>query len=140
MEQLSIILSCWADQYSSIDTSNTNIHPLVISLWQNILKQQYVALSSLLTNVPNRKFYRKAQDGHILYWSRILKMWERRKRKTEKPITEANLIVNGSSGWVSQYDGFWNNTKKNFCQQARNLYRVLITANRYSITKSMKII
>ena len=71
--QLSNILPCWADQYGSIDTSNTNICPLVIVLWQNILKQQYDALSSLLTNVPNRNFYREAHSGHILYCSRIRK-------------------------------------------------------------------
>ena len=58
MGPLSNILLHWANQYSSIDTSNTNIGPLVIILWQNILNQQYVALSFLLTTLPNRNFYR----------------------------------------------------------------------------------
>ena len=57
---LSYNLSCWADQYSSIDTSNINISPLVIILWQNILGQQHIALNFLLTNLPNRNFYREA--------------------------------------------------------------------------------
>ena len=38
---LSNILSCWADQCGSIDTSNTNIGQLVIILWQNILGQPH---------------------------------------------------------------------------------------------------
>ena len=33
---LSNIMSCWADQYGSRDTSNTNIRPLETILWQNI--------------------------------------------------------------------------------------------------------
>ena len=35
------IQSCWADKYGSIDTSNINIGPLVIILWQNILGQPH---------------------------------------------------------------------------------------------------
>ena len=38
----------------------------MIILWQNILNQQYVALSFLLTTLPNRNFYR----GPILLVSR----------------------------------------------------------------------
>ena len=46
--------------------------------------------------------------GHILYCSRIIKnVTENREQKTdrqrEKVITEASLIVDGSSGWVGQY-------------------------------------
>ena len=54
------IQSCWADQYSTIDTSSINIRPLVIILQQNILGQQHVALNFLLTTLPNRNFYHKA--------------------------------------------------------------------------------
>ena len=70
------ILSYWADQYGSIDTSNTNICPLVNILWQNILGQLQVALHSLalLTTLPNRDFYCEHSGGLILYCSRIRKM------------------------------------------------------------------
>ena len=36
-----IILSCEEDLYSSINISNSNIHPKVIVFWQNIYKQQF---------------------------------------------------------------------------------------------------
>ena len=74
---LSDTQSCWADHYGSIDTSNTNIRPLVIILWQNILKQQYVALNSLLTTLPNRYFHCEAH-GDIYYNAvRLEKMLDR---------------------------------------------------------------
>ena len=52
---------------------NTNIRPLVIILWQNILKQQCVAWKSLLTTLTKRNFYREVHRGHISYCSRIRK-------------------------------------------------------------------
>ena len=64
---LSNILSCWEDQYSSIDNSNTNIRPLVIILLQNIQEQQYVALNSLLTTLLNRNIFSQAHGRHKLY-------------------------------------------------------------------------
>ena len=70
MASLSNILACWPDQYGSIDTSNINIGPLVIILWQNILGQQHVALNSLLTTLPNKNFISMLCDGLILYCSR----------------------------------------------------------------------
>ena len=66
---LSNILSCWADQYGSIDTSNINICPLVIILWQNILGKQHVALNSLLTTLPNRNFY--CEHRGALYYTAV---------------------------------------------------------------------
>ena len=50
-------------QYGSIDTSNINIRSLAIILWQNILKQQYFALNSLLTTLPKEIFIaRRTED------------------------------------------------------------------------------
>jgi len=92
------IQSRWADQNGFIDTSNINIRTLVIILWQ-----QHVALNSLLTTLPNRNFYSEHCSGLILYGSRIRKNVARREQtdreqRTEKPITEATLIPDGSSG------------------------------------------
>jgi len=69
MAQLSNILSCWAGQYGSIDTSNINISQLVIILWQNILGQRHVALHSLLTTLPNKNFYRGSAAA--LYYTAV---------------------------------------------------------------------
>ena len=63
-----------ADHYGSIDTSNTNICPVVIISWQSILKQQYIALNSLLTTLPCRNFHWEGHSRHVLYCSRIRKM------------------------------------------------------------------
>ena len=65
------IQSCWADQYSSIDTLNIKIGPLVIILWQNILGQPQIALNSLLTTLPNRNSNFEAHGGHILYLAQL---------------------------------------------------------------------
>ena len=68
----------------------------MIILWQNILKQQYVALSSLLTTLPNRNFHRDLRSGLILYCSRIKKNIENSEqtenRQMDSLITEATLI------------------------------------------------
>ena len=89
-------MSCWADQYGSIDTSNIYIGPLVIILWKNIFGEQHVALNFLLTILPNRNFYREAHSGNILYCNRIRKNVT--DRQTDKPITEATLIPDGLPG------------------------------------------
>ena len=59
------IQSSWANQYGSIDTLNIKIRPLMIILWQNILRHQQGALNSLLTTIPNRN-YRSNPSGLIL--------------------------------------------------------------------------
>ena len=89
---LSNILSCWADQYGSIDTSNPNTHLLVIILWQNILKQQYVAQNSLHTTLPN-----------ILYCSRIKKC----NRQTDRKQTDRETNYRGHSNppWIAGLSG-----------------------------------
>ena len=69
MAPFSNILSCRADQYSSIDTWNIKICLLLIILWQNIMGQQHIALNSLLTTLPTRNIYCKAHDGHIWYFN-----------------------------------------------------------------------
>ena len=61
-------LKC-GDQYGCIDTSNTNIRHLVMMLWQYILKQQYVALNSLLTTLPKRNFC--CATGVALYYTAV---------------------------------------------------------------------
>ena len=70
-------------QYNSIDTSNSNICPLMIILWRNILGHQQIALNYLLTTIPNRNLY---CDGLILYFSRIRKMrrTENREQRTDR--------------------------------------------------------
>ena len=41
--------------------------PHVIFLWQKICRQPLVVLSSLLTTIPTRNFYREDRGGLILY-------------------------------------------------------------------------
>ena len=55
------------------DLIKINIGQIVIKLWQNILRQQHVALNSLLTTLPDRNFYCEAVHGLILYCIRIRK-------------------------------------------------------------------
>ena len=112
------IHSSWADQYSSIDTWNIRIRPLVIILWRNILGHQQVALNSLLTTIPNRNFYCKHCSSLILYCSRIRKnvtyihtekrQIENREQKTEKPITEATVI------WMDRWVEWAINDRKSY--------------------------
>ena len=104
---LSNILSCLTHQYGSIDTLNTNIHPLVIILWQIILKQQYVALTSILFTLPNRNFYREAHSRNILYCSRIRKnvtdrQTDRKQRKNREFNYRGHSYLRGLPGWAGQ--------------------------------------
>ena len=55
----------------------------------------------LLTTLPNLNFYHKVVRSLTLYCSRIRKNVT--DRETEKPITEATLIPNGSLGWAGQF-------------------------------------
>ena len=95
------IQSYWADQYSSIDTSNINIRPLVTILWQNILGQLQVALESLFTILPDRNFYCKDHGGLLLYCSRI------RKNVTENRQTdrESNYRGHANCQWMVGLSG-----------------------------------
>ena len=92
-------------QYSSIDTSNSNIRPLVIISWQNIFKRQYVVLNSQLTTLPNENFYHEVHSGHILYCSRIRKIVkENRERRTEKEQrTENRQTENRETNYRGHY-------------------------------------
>ena len=96
MAPFSNILSCWADQYGSIDTWKIKIRPLLIILWQNILGQQHIALNSLHTTLPNNNFYRPDRGSLISYCSRIRKNVTDRER-TENRQTDREFNYRGHS-------------------------------------------
>ena len=109
----------------------------MIILWQNILKQHYVAQNSLLTTLPNSNFYHEHCDSLILYWSRIRKNVTNTQRNRERNPQRIQLQrplyprilqyslkgtekethrefnywghynPDGSPGWVGQYSTLW---------------------------------
>ena len=74
-------------QNGCIDIPNTNICPVVIILWQNILGHQQVALNSILTTLPNRNFHRA--DREALYYTAV--ELEKMRRKENRQRTEIQL-------------------------------------------------
>ena len=71
------------DQEGRIDTSNTNICQLVIILWQNILKQQYVAQTH--SSLPYLKEIFIARHTVDLYYTAVgLEKMNREQRDRQR--------------------------------------------------------